>query len=217
MAAEGEFTIEIVQYSDVELLLNVPNNDSSCLLKLVLQQPMKDGGATVAQIEDDKVLKDAYKFNSDKYHLFIVDMSLVVSEFQIKLASYKAVSNVLTDRMKTKSLTAEIMFYLSLTGKITEAMVQYSYKPCTTKDIAFVFVSLSSMPIPSRDECIAIISRGKYLSKGTIVNDNSSILSTIDDAKASNLTSYFKINPKELISSSLENCIISRLAVKDVV
>jgi tRNA threonylcarbamoyladenosine modification (KEOPS) complex Cgi121 subunit len=69
----------------------------------------------------------------------VVDLSLVVSPFHLQLATYKALLNESHGNMKTKSITAEVLYQLSSSTKITDALQQYSIHGGSTA-IAFIHV-----------------------------------------------------------------------------
>ena len=73
----------------------------------------------------------------------IVDLSLISNKFHLELGAYKALMNEKCGTMKTKSISSEILYYLSGSCKITEALKQYSIQP-ESQFIAVIDLSTSS-------------------------------------------------------------------------
>ena len=72
--------------------------------------------------------------------IVVADLSLVVSCFHLQLATYKALLNESQGRMKTKSIASEVLYQLSSSTKITDAIQQYSIHAEST-DIAFIYIT----------------------------------------------------------------------------
>ena len=134
----------------------------------------------------------------------VVDLSLVCSVFHLRSAAYKALLNEQQTNMKTKSISAEILYQLSATTNINESLKQHRVH-IESQFIAFVVVDDDSVSLElmSRVE-------GKVLDLNAL--DSPAVLTA---EKASTLAKYFKITAQELEISSLENSIATRIAMKD--
>ena len=154
----------------------------------------------------------------------VIDLSFVVSSFHIQLAVYKALLNESQGRMKTKSIQSEVLYQLSSSTKISEAILQYSLKSVST-EICFIYVpspvstdainkSLSDDTVLTNIEFKKEI--GKLAVDGTEIDSteiSSAIILTAE--KSATIVKYFKITPLELEVSGLEESVSTRLAVKD--
>lgn len=152
--------------------------------------------------------------------IVVADLSLVVSSFHLQLATYKALLNENQGCMKTKSITAEVLYQLSSSTKITDALQQYSIKEGSS-DIAFICiapVSDSQSTASSADDAVLEFkSQIKNLAiDGTEIDPQDISSPTyLTSAKATKISKLFKITPQELEVSGLEESISTRLAVKD--
>ena len=150
----------------------------------------------------------------------VADLSLVVSSFHLHLATYKALLNENQGCMKTKSITAEVLYQLSSSTKITDALQQYSIKEGSS-DIAFICIapaSDSQNNASSTDDAILEFkSQIENLAIDGTEFDPQEISSPLflTTAKVAKVTKLFKITPQELEVSGLEESISTRLAVKD--
>jgi tRNA threonylcarbamoyladenosine modification (KEOPS) complex Cgi121 subunit len=152
--------------------------------------------------------------------IVVADLSLVVSCFHLQLATYKALLNESQGRMKTKSIASEVLYQLSSSTKITDAIQQYSIRAEST-DIAFVYITpaggSASTSMTTDDALLGFKSQIQSLAiEGKEVDPqeiSSSLMLT--DEKSARIAKYFKITPQELEVSGLEESVATRLAVKD--
>ena len=140
----------------------------------------------------------------DEIRCAIVDLSTICSLFHLKSAALKALLNEQQGHMKTKSLSAEILYQLSPTTKINDSIKHYGASQEAT-NIAIIVIDddavgldlLASVEGISLD--LNLLGAQPYLS--------------LD--KAANIAKFFKITAQELEISSLEAAVITRLATKD--
>ncbi|KAJ1414799.1 kinase binding protein CGI-121-domain-containing protein [Ochromonadaceae sp. CCMP2298] len=134
----------------------------------------------------------------------IVDLGLVCSHFHLAAAVFKALYNEEQGRMKTKSISSEVMYQLSSTTKINEALRQYGVKPEST---LVAFVSIDEDPL-----CAQLLAKVE----GSVLD--SELLGSpqfLTAEKVSIIAKAFKLTKEELQFSSLDDAIATRLATKD--
>lgn len=150
--------------------------------------------------------------NTSSIKWVVVDLGLVVSEFHIKIAAAKALLNESQGRMKTKSIEAEILYQLSPTSKITDALLQFSVS-LESKMVAFIFVSQEIIKF-NKNDIYSIIS--KHMIGNEI--EPSFILSPeiLNEEKKEKLIKVFKITQQEVEEFPLEDTLITKLAIKDI-
>jgi EKC/KEOPS complex subunit CGI121/TPRKB len=186
-----------------------------------------------AAIQENFTSNIAITSGQQDQRMVVVDLSLVVSEFHLQLATFKAVLNESQGRMKTKSITAEVLYQLSPSTKINDAIKQYSIH-AESKAIAFINippgVNSSSEAVSSDAEgALTNITHNlfsiedfknqitKLAVDGTIkIASEISSSSILTYEKSINIIKCFKIAPLELEISELEDCVATRLAVKDL-
>lgn len=152
--------------------------------------------------------------------IVVADLSLVVSSFHLQLATYKALLNESQGKMKTKSITAEVLYQLSSSTKISDALQQYSIR-AESKEIAFIYIAPVGDPesvsttiddalVEFKSQIHSLLIDGKEIDPQDI---SGALLLT--DEKSAKIAKYFKITPQELEVSGLEESVSTRLAVKD--
>ena len=149
--------------------------------------------------------------------IVVIDLALVVSSFHLQLATYKALLNESQDKMKTKSIQSEVLYQLSTSTKITDALQQYSVHAGST-DIAFVYVAPAN---ETETDSALTADDFKQLVEGLGVQGHQidpeeiSTATILTPEKSAKIAKYFKITPQELEVSGLEESVATRLAVKD--
>ena len=151
--------------------------------------------------------------------IVVVDLSLVVSVFHLQLATYKALLNESQGRMKTKSIQSEILYQLSSSTKITDALQQYTIHSEST-EICFIYIAAAEASNPSHETSLTVPEFQSQIQKLGVngvemdpVEISSTSILTVD--KRAKIVKYFKITPQELEVSGLEESVSTRLAVKD--
>jgi EKC/KEOPS complex subunit CGI121/TPRKB len=135
----------------------------------------------------------------------LVDLHWVGSEFHLRTATVKSLLNEHLSKMKTKSLSNEILYQLSPTTNINGSADQFGIKKETTI-FAFIFVDSD---ILSHQSIIEQIDGTEF---------NIGLLNTIeflDEEKMARIVKYFKLTPQELEMCPLDDALASRLATKD--
>ncbi len=150
-------------------------------------------------------LKIAETAVEDVARMAVVDLNMVASEFHLKTAVVKALVNECTGKMKTKSISSEMLYQVSATTNINE-----STKHCgigsESITVAFVF----ARPITSVDEEMFDSVDGEGFDIATLASPE-----YLDKEKLAKLVKLFKITAQELEFSSLDHAIATRLATKD--
>lgn len=198
---------------------------------LVIYAELKNAAA----IQENFTSNIAITSSQQDQRMVVVDLSLVVSEFHLQLAIYKATLNESQGRMKTKSITTEVLYQLSPSTKINDAIKQYSIHAGSTA-IAFINIPFaenvdgsSKVLLSGEEGAIANITTNLFsieefkqqitkLAVDGIEKHASEISSTpiLTSEKSTNIVKCFKIAPLELQLSGLEDCVATRLAVKDL-
>ena len=134
-----------------------------------------------------------------------VDLINVYHEFHIKLATHKALWNEAKGSMKTKNITSEILYHLSPSTKINDAILKFTPSE-NSKDIATIIIIQDNEQIQNLKKII----------DGAEVEI--SYLNEIlqDDSKKENMIKSFKITKQELEVASLIDIISSRISTKDI-
>lgn len=150
--------------------------------------------------------------NPAKSLIFGVNLELVVDDFHILNALHRSLQNAQVGKMKTKTLPAELLYQLSSTGKINEAIKQFSVSETTT-DLAVVFLALNEEVAAQyssvyEDVCSRIPATEFPLSEleGRLLTAE----------KKSKISKVFKLTPREITSSRFSDAISMRLAMKDI-
>lgn len=160
----------------------------------------------ISYIESKADRETAVAFNTDvDISYVVIDAELIYNSFHLKSAIYKAHLNESQCNMKTKSILTEVIYYLSPSTKINDSIAQYKIKPSTT------MVLILSAPKLSSVELFFTAS----------IEGSQFDIDQLDDAKnlhikRNKLIQYFHILPSELEIDSLENCIATRVATKDI-
>lgn len=146
-----------------------------------------------------------------------VDAEYLVSAYQLKLAFYKSLLTEKQNLMKSKnSFQGEVAFHLSISGRVTEGVKQFS-PSSSTSTVAVAIVT------PSEDDIAPIASKlNEFIRyKSSSTDDNSFIV--INEQKIQQLIEIYKLCPEEIgdvtdISmntyKNIEDAIITKLAIK---
>lgn len=160
----------------------------------------------ISYIESQADRETAVAFNTDvNISYVVIDAELIYNSFHLKSAIYKAFLNESQSNMKTKSILTEVIYYLSPSTKINDSIAQYKIKPSST-----MILILSVPKLPSVELFFTASIEGSQFD-----------IDQLDDAKnlhikRSKLIQYFHVLPSELEIDSLENCIATKVATKDI-
>lgn len=150
---------------------------------------------------------------ADYPNCIIVDLANIVSEFHLRNGILKALLSSIQGsgfRSPTSTFASDVLYHLSASGSIAETRAQFSP---TTATSAFAVVGICT-----QDESHAMFSslmasvRGVQFDSGLLLTD--SMLATPE--KQARVVKLFKVSPLELTCSTLEDAVITRLAVKAI-
>ena len=160
-----------------------------------------------------------------------VDLSMVISEFHLQCAIMKSLLGREQNSMVTNSISVEIIYQLASTTKINEAIRQFSVKSDSKEIsiIAFLTSDGSECTVADSNSVKAATNSGD----GTKANALSSVLAELQGVPISDLSvlstpdyltkektdriqKAFRITPQELLVSTLEDAVVSRIATKDM-
>lgn len=133
----------------------------------------------------------------------MVKASLIIDAFQIVVAANKAALNAKQNRLITKTIYTEILFYLSTSKKISRALTEFGIDD-SDKNILVILIHEINEEESSLKQVLGSI-------KGQTVP-----ISRIEEFADVNLVKKtYKISKDELCISSLVNVIVSRISCKD--
>ena len=168
---------------------------------------LKDGLNIVAfeNVKNALILKEIWQEDSG---FILIDLSMVYSKFHIDLSFNKANFNHVTHKMKTKFLGLEVLYQLSPTTNINEALKIYGIKESTDT------IAIVDLKIDDNEVFESIINRveGKRISIEEILNQQCS-----NNEKKCSIIKLFKISSQELEIANLEDAIVTRIATKDFI
>jgi len=154
-------------------------------------------------------------------NVVVVDLCNVVSEFHVLNATMKALLAWTGEsgfRARTPSFRAEVLYNLSATGKITETSAQFGATGSSTS-IALVGIVTDDPKITiegcreaAQYETLVAAVQGTEFDPALLLSDQE----FTTKEKRLTLIKLFKITQQELDISSLEDCVITRLAVKEI-
>lgn len=160
----------------------------------------------ISYMESQADRETAVVFNTDvDVSYVVIDAELIYNSFHLKSAIYKAHLNESQSSMKTKSILTEVIYYLSPSTKINDSIAQYKIKPSST-----MILILSAPKLSSVDLFFTASIEGSQFDIDQL--DNAKNL----HIKRNKLIQYFHVLPSELEIDSLENCIATRVASKDI-
>ncbi|XP_029666968.1 EKC/KEOPS complex subunit TPRKB-like [Formica exsecta] len=133
----------------------------------------------------------------------MVKASLIIDAFQAVVAANKVVLNAKQNRLITKTIYTEILFYLSMSKKISRALTEFGIDD-SDKNILVILIHKLGEEQSMLEEILGSI-------KGERVP-----ISRIQEFTDVNLVKKtYKIDKDELRVSSLINAIVSRISCKD--
>lgn len=134
----------------------------------------------------------------------IVKASLIIDAFQVVVAANKAALNAKRNRLITKTIYTEILFYLSISKKISYALTEFGIND-SDKNILVILIHEINKEEPMLKKVLESI-------KGQTVP-----ISRIQEFADVNLVKKtYKIDKDELYISSFVNAIVSRISCKDI-
>ena len=143
----------------------------------------------------------------------LMDLGNVVSEFHIKSALFKAVLAAIPDsgvRGKAASFRTNVLFNMSQTGKIVDAIAQFNVA-ATSTSIAVVGWVDSAAALQEYQHLASNV-QGAEFDPALLLSDPE----FTGDDKKQRIIKLYKIPPAEMEVSSLDDCVVTRLAVKEI-
>lgn len=141
----------------------------------------------------------------ERTRVAIIDLTLVCSCFHLQAAICKALLNEQQSGMKTKSISAEVLYQLSCTTKINESLKQYAATEACTQ--------IAILVIDNDPVGIDIVTQVKGTAFA-VEELGSAVFFTAE--KSATIAKYFKVTAQELEISTLEAAVVTRLASKDL-
>lgn len=134
----------------------------------------------------------------------VVKASLVIDAFQAVVAANKGALNAKHNRLITKTIYTEVLFYLSTSKKISRALTEFGIND-SNKDILVILIHELGEEQSLSEEVL-----------GSIKGERVPISRIQEFADVNLIKKTYKINEDELHVSSLINAIVSRISCKDI-
>jgi tRNA threonylcarbamoyladenosine modification (KEOPS) complex Cgi121 subunit len=151
----------------------------------------------------------------DKYFCgAVVDLSLVVSIFHLQMSSYRALSNILNNSMKTKCPYTEILYCLSTSKRITESISYFNVKK-DSENIAIVDLMISDLNVNASMPYTEIKNNIPQPIADILDEEEFNSFMNSNEVKMKNICNIFKIHAAELENTSMEDILMTRIACKD--
>lgn len=133
----------------------------------------------------------------------VVKASLIIDAFQAVVAANKVVLNAKQNRLITKTIYTEILFYLSMSKKISRALTEFGIND-SDKNILVILLHKPDEEQSMLEEIL-----------GSIKGERVPISRIQEFADVNLVKKIYKIEKDELRVSSLINAIVSRISCKD--
>lgn len=133
----------------------------------------------------------------------VVKASLIIDAFQAVVAANKVVLNAKQNRLITKTIYTEILFYLSMSKKISRALTEFGIND-SDKNILVILIHKPGEEQSILEEIL-----------GSIKGERVPISRIQEFADVNLVKQTYKIENDELRVSSLINAIVSRISCKD--
>ncbi|KAH7403262.1 kinase binding protein CGI-121-domain-containing protein [Cadophora sp. MPI-SDFR-AT-0126] len=85
--------------------------------------------------------------NTD-FEYALIDASVILSKVHILAAAYRAVNDLLENRLRSRNVHSEIVFSLSPNNNIAESFRRFGLTPTTTTNLLIIKLSTPHSPIP---------------------------------------------------------------------
>ncbi|XP_029175999.1 EKC/KEOPS complex subunit TPRKB-like [Nylanderia fulva] len=143
------------------------------------------------------------KVVTGKLRCCVVKASLVIDAFQAVVAVNKAALNAKQNRLITKTMYTEILFYLSTSKKISHALTEFGIND-SDKNILVILIHELHEEQSTLEEVL-----------GSIEGERAPVSRIQEFADTNLIMKTYKINKDELRVSSLLNAIVSRISCKE--
>lgn len=161
----------------------------------------------VTSESQEKLVQRVTALGGENSPILLVNLDLVASIFHLQSAIIRSKSNQ-QGKMKTKFLATEILYQLANTGKISEAIIQYSL-PSKTNAVALVRLNSNESTIQEYNQLCHEVIQGEEINP----NEIESLLLT--EEKRGILFKIFKFSPQEM-QCPLDDILSTKLCLKDV-
>jgi len=143
----------------------------------------------------------------------LVDLAYVVSHSHLESALYRVQFNREkrgSANMSASTISSNIYYALSSSKKMSETQKKYA-PSATTTSAAYLLMD------PSEESLATLRNTISEQALGVEVPDTNYVSSLMTAEKATELAAVFKLSPHELKIGSLEDAIIMKIAVKEIV
>lgn len=143
------------------------------------------------------------KVVSGKLRCCVVKASLIIDPFQTVVAANKVALNAKQNRLITKTMYTEILFYLSISKKISRALTEFGIDDSDKNILVILIHELDEEQCMSEEVLGSIEGERVPISRMQEFADMNLVIKT------------YKIDKDELRVSSLLNAIVSRISSKE--
>ena len=212
-------------------------SDLSSQIRLRVYRGVGNGAALAELTADGEAGAGGQRFA----RCVVLDLGNVVSDFHVRSAVLKAILCTVPDsgfRGKAGSFRGNVLFNLAATGKVSDTVAQFGVSAASTSVAVVGWVPPAAAAAAevgagpgagaaaddaADDDAAAAAAAAEYEELAAAVQgqefDPALLLSDAEftsDDKKKRLVKMYKITPAELEMSSLEDCVVTRLAVKEV-
>jgi hypothetical protein len=138
----------------------------------------------------------------------VIDIDKIVCSFHMLIAAMKALNSLRREQMKTTSVMAEILYFLSPSTKINDAITHLAVTS-SSSSIAIFSIDPTEQHTNHPAICNAVV--------GTEVPLNSILPPERGSEKYNEIVKFYKLAMAELQISSLEDAVATKLGVKEYV
>jgi hypothetical protein len=144
----------------------------------------------------------------------VVDTALVAGEFHIQACICKALLLESLGKMRTRELSSELYYHLSPSGNFSKCTTQFS-PTSNSVELAVVLVGASQQQLSALKESVG----HKRSVIGNLLEDATDTIAQRvmkSPQRLENVEKLFKLTEREIDTASLEDCVVSKIAAKDL-
>ena len=146
----------------------------------------------------------------------VLDLSNVASDLQVRGAVLKAILSTVPDsgfRGKTVSFRSNVIFNMSVSGRVTEAVNQFNVTALSSSVAVVGWVDEAGSPASLQEfEALVAAVQGTAFEPSLLLSDPE----FVSDERRQRLVKLYKLAPLEASLGTLESSVITRLAVKEI-
>jgi len=146
----------------------------------------------------------------------VLDLSNVASDLQVRGAVLKAILSTVPDsgfRGKTASFRSNVIFNMSVSGRVTEAVNQFNVTALSSRVAVVGWVDEAGSPASLQEfEALVAAVQGTAFEPSLLLSDPE----FVSDERRQRLVKLYKLAPLEASLGTLESSVITRLAVKEI-